>query len=189
MLMEHRFDAGFPWVKPNCDDNPERFRCRHFHFSEPLTEVLVQLFVPRGADVAFDQDSDIHGQTLCRPEAYYTHDLDRPGRRWLRDDRIELVRAVTPDACFDKLLSGDVDAITVNEFLGRRIIDRRNLGDEVKAMQRPVSVQSLHLVVPRTNPRARALLYRFNAGLRRLKNDDRYRDIVERQVWGHWSRL
>ncbi len=189
MLVEHQFDAGFPWVKPDCDANPDQFRCRNFNYSDPLIEVLVQLFVRQGSGLTFDEDGDIHGNSVCRPKGYFTHDLDRPDRRWLSQNEIELVRAPTPEACFGKLVTRDVDAVSVNEFLGRRVIDRRDLGGQVRAMERPVSVQSLHVIVPRTNPQARAFLYRFNAGLQRLKNDDRYREIVERQMSRHWSRL
>jgi polar amino acid transport system substrate-binding protein len=189
LLVDHEYDAGFPWLKPNCEDTPDNSRCKNFHFSDPLVEMLVQLFVRADEPLSFAQDSDIHGATLCRPKGYYTHDLDRPGRRWLSEGKIELVRAKTPKACFEQLASGEVDGVTINEFLGRRTVHDLGLKDKVVALDRPISVQGLHLIVPKTAPRATTFLYRFNAGVAKLKKAERYQAIVKRHMGAHWDRL
>lgn len=189
LLLDQEYDAGFPWLKPNCEDTPENFRCRNFHFSDPLVEMLIQLFVRADSDIEFSQDSDLHGRTLCRPKGYYTHDLDRPGRRWLSEGRVELVRGDGPADCFERLAAGEVDGVAVNEFLGRRTIHELGVEDEVRALDRPISVQGLHLIVPKTHPRATTFLYRFNAGVRELREAKRYERIVKRHMAAHWGRL
>jgi len=189
LLTEHQYDAGFPWLKPNCDDTPGHFRCQNFHFSDPLVEMLVQLFVRVDDPIPFRQDSDLVGATLCRPEGYYTHDLDRPGRRWLSEDKITLRRGATPKACFEMLADGEVDGVTVNEFLGRRTIHDMGMKDRLEAVDRPISIQGLHVIVPKTAPRATTFLYRFNAGVAELKKQQRYQKIVKRHMAAHWSRL
>lgn len=49
LLDEKQFDMGFPWLKPNCEQTPDNERCANFHFSDPLVEVLVLLFVREGS--------------------------------------------------------------------------------------------------------------------------------------------
>ncbi|MGB1236481.1 MAG: ABC transporter substrate-binding protein, partial [Planktomarina sp.] len=77
MLDSKKFDMGFPWYRPNCDETPDHDRCANFHFSDPIVELLGLLFVKNGSDFTFDQDSDAFGKTLCRPAGYFVFDIDR----------------------------------------------------------------------------------------------------------------
>ncbi len=188
LIQGGQFDAGFPWLKPNCDENPGHHRC-DFHFSDELVEMLVRLYVRPDGDFVFEKDRDIYGKTVCRPKGYYTFDLKREGREWLQRDRIQLVRAESPEACFEKLVDGDVDGVTMNEFTSRTTIHDLGIGDSVRAVQRPISIQGLHLIVPKTHPRGTTFLYRFNAGLRALKQQERYDEIVKRHLARHWDSI
>jgi hypothetical protein len=33
-------DMGFPWIKPDCAQDPDNVRCVNFHFPDPLVEIL-----------------------------------------------------------------------------------------------------------------------------------------------------
>ncbi len=94
---------------------------------------------PRRADsgFVFNQDSDIEGKTLGRPKGYYTHDLDENGRNWLRDKKITLLRLDSPDACFQALVAGTVDAVPESLFLGGDRLMALNLHGLVVPLERP----------------------------------------------------
>jgi hypothetical protein len=111
-------DMGFSWLRPNCEADPTNERCAHFHFSDPLFVMPIQLFVRAESGFTFDDESDIEGKTLCRPKGYYTHYLDADGRNWLKDCKITLVRLDSPDDCFRALVAGEVDAVPESPFLG-----------------------------------------------------------------------
>ncbi|MEL6679827.1 MAG: LysM peptidoglycan-binding domain-containing protein [Pseudomonadota bacterium] len=81
LMTSAMMDMAFPWVKPDCVSSPEEFRCQNFHFSDPMFEMLILLFVDKTRPVPFATDADIHGRTLCRPAGYFIHDLDRFARR------------------------------------------------------------------------------------------------------------
>src|SRR6056297_2779431 len=87
MLDGKEYDMGFPWLKPDCETTPDNERCTGFHFSDPLMDLPVMLFKRAESDFTYGSDADIPGRTLCRPAGYFTHDLDRAGRRWLSEDR------------------------------------------------------------------------------------------------------
>lgn len=189
-LLDNKvFDVGFPWLQPNCDTDPNHRRCKNFHFSDPLFEMLVLLFVRRDDNFKYASDRDIHGKTLCRPKGYYTHDLDRPGRRWISDRRINLVRGDDPADCFRRLQSGAVDGVTLNEFLGRLKVQELGLDQDVRALERPISIEGLHVLISKTHPRGTTFLYRFNEGLRRLKRSQRYNAIVSRHLSNYWRQI
>ena len=165
-----KFDMGFPWLRPNCEEDRENERCANFHFSDPLVELLILVFTRTDNAFAFESDEDIHGKTLCRPEGYFTHDLDRAGREWLKKGLITLVQAANPDACFELLMKGEVDGVTLNEFLGWTKINDLGLKGAVEPLRRPLSIEGLHVLISKKHWRGTTHLYRFNAGLEELKN-------------------
>lgn len=182
MLSGTQADMGFPWIKPDCSARPTEAMCTGFHFSDPLIEVLVMLFVNADDGFDFQSDADVLGKTLCRPKGYATHDLDRADRKWLEEGLVTLVRADSPQACFDLLTRGEVDAVTVNVFLGADTIDEMGLRGRVVPLERPLSTEGLHVIISKTHWRGTTFLYRLNAGLAALKASDRYTEIVSRHL-------
>lgn len=189
MLDSKEYDMGFPWFKPDCDGNPSNERCAHFHFSDPLVDLVILLFSRSDDPLSFETDSDLHGKTLCRPAGYFTHDLDRADRRWLTDGLVTLKQPATPDACFAMLVDGQVDAVALNEFLGVQKMFELDLTDKVAPLSRPVSVEGLHVLISKKHWRGTAHLYRFNAGLAKLKQSDRYNEIVSRHLALFWDQI
>ena len=188
-LSKTEADMGFPWLRPNCEQTPDDERCANFHFSDSLVEILILLFVRDGDGFAYASDEDIIGKTLCRPQGYFTHDLDRPGREWLRNGLVTLVQAPTPEACFGELLAGKVDAVTVNVFLGASTIDKMGIRGQVVPLDKPLSTEGLHVVISKKHWRGTTHLYRFNAGLAALKETDRYAQIVNKHLGIFWDRI
>ena len=182
MLDSKQFDMGFPWLRPNCEAEPSNERCANFHFSDPIFDILVLAYVRAGDAFTFESDADMHGKTLCRPKGYFTHDLDSEGRGWLSQGLVKLEQADDPQACFQLLMDGKVDAVTLNEFLGAGQIKSQGLVGQVTPLARPISSQSLHVIISKRHWRGTTNLYRFNAGLQKLKTTRRYDDIVSRHL-------
>ncbi|MDA7426777.1 transporter substrate-binding domain-containing protein [Thalassococcus lentus] len=188
-LDAKRFDMGFPWYQPNCAQTPNEERCKNFHFSDPLVEVLILLFVNEGSQFTFESDADIVGKRLCRPAGYFTHDLERPDRQWLSRGLVSLIQPDTPQDCFAALQAGDVDAVTVNVFLGATTIEGMGLRGKVVPLDRPLSSESLHVIISKKHWRGTTHLYRFNAGLAVLKDSDRYAQIVSKHLGIFWDKI
>lgn len=182
LLDEAKYDMGFPWVKPDCAAEPENERCANFHFSDPLFEMPIQLFVRADADFDYASDADVEGKTLCRPKGYYTHDLDADGRDWLKGGKITLVTPDSPDACFTMLVAGEVDIVPENLFLGAAKINAMGLRGKVKPLARPLSTETLHVIVSKKHWRGTTFLYRVNAGLAAIRANGRYDDIIKRHL-------
>ncbi|WP_333847602.1 LysM peptidoglycan-binding domain-containing protein [Phaeobacter italicus] len=189
MLDEKQFDMGFPWLKPDCAATPDNERCVNFHFSEPLITIPIMVFVRADDPFRFDSDADMIGKTLCRPDGYYSHDLDRSDRRWLSEGQVTLARAKTPAACFQRLMAGEVDAVSLNLFLGADTLIAEGLRDKVIPLERAISEEGLHVVISKRHWRGTAHLYRINAGLKALKAEGRFQDIVSRHLELFWAQL
>ncbi|MDJ0827189.1 MAG: transporter substrate-binding domain-containing protein [Rhodobacter sp.] len=182
MLDEKQFDMGFPWLRPDCESTPGDERCLNFHFSDPLMLMPIMLFVRTDNQFRFRGDADVVGRSLCRPKGYFTHDLDRAGRRWLSERKIAFVTGDSPRDCFRRVAEGEVDAATVNLFLGANVILEMGLRNRVVPLERPLSEEGLHVVISKRHWRGTAHLYRINAGLKRLHAEGRYQEIVARHL-------
>ncbi|MBU2865522.1 transporter substrate-binding domain-containing protein [Pacificibacter marinus] len=189
LLKEKDFDMGFPWGHGNCDAKPEEFRCQNFLYSDSLITVPIMLFVKNDNAFEFNTDEDLAGKSICRPDGYFTYDLEREGRDWLNNGVVTIVRAADANACMQKVMDGEADAASVNLFLGANLIVEMGLRDIILPLERPISEGGLHVVVSKTHWRATAHLYRVNEGLRALKADGRYHEIVGRHLEAFWAQL
>ena len=189
LLDEKRHDMGFPWVAPDCAAQPELRECAGFHYSAPLMDLPVMLFKRADAALSWDGQGDLAGARLCRPKGFFTHDLDRADRRWLSEGTVSLMRPATAETCFEALMAGEVDAVTVDVFLGAAKIVSMGLRGRVVPIDTPLSRETLHVVISKTHPRGTAHLYRVNAGLEALRASGRHTEIVARHLEIFWDRL
>jgi polar amino acid transport system substrate-binding protein len=190
LLSKNFLDMGFPWLQPDCVGDAENFRCVNFHFSEPMFEMLVLLFTAKDRPLEFNSDDDILGKTLCRPTGYYTHDLEKDGRRWLSDNKITFKQPRAVEDCFRMLLAGEVDAAAFNEFTGRSAIKDMGIEDQIVIVEsRPLSIEGLHVVVHKDHPDAEALLAEVNEGLERIRRSGDYQSIVDKHLAAFWEKF
>lgn len=190
LLAEHAYDMGFPWLQPNCADDPENYRCLNFLFSEPMFEMLVLLFTRTESPLAYAGDDDILGKTLCRPEGYYTHDLEKNGRFWLTKELIQLRQPSSIDECFRLLTEGEVDAVAVNEFTGRSAIKRLEIEDQVSIIDtKPLSIEGLHVLVHKQHPFAAQLINTMNDSLSIIQGSGSYQKILDRHLAEFWKQF
>lgn len=188
LLSNAMMDMGFPWSLPDCSKRPDYFRCSDYLHSESLFEFLVPLFVNKNNPIPFAQDDDMIGRTLCRPAGYYIFDLDRPDRLWVTDNKITLKRPQSVRECFQMLVDGEVDGVTLNEFTGRSMMNTMNIKDTVEINQgRPIAITGLHMLVSKDHPNAEAVIEIFNKGLQEIKDAGDYQSIVDRHMTNIWA--
>jgi polar amino acid transport system substrate-binding protein len=191
LLLTRAFDVGFPWARPNCDgvnlEPTSQFRCQRFFFSEPLYEVITGLFVQSGSRFKSLRTEEIAGATLCVPAGQPVHELDDHGRNWVRDNKVVLMRPPTVDECFRLLDSGTVDSVMESELAGRASITSLGLGDKVRMIEQPVALTTYHVLVSKSHPHARTILYYVNSSLEKLRESGEYDRIVERHLARFWE--
>ncbi len=187
LLSNALLDAGFPWYKPDCGNNPEEPRCKNFLFSDPLFEVLVLMFTDKARPLTFTKDEDLFGKTFCRPQGYETYLFEQQGRHWLRDGKVEVVQPLTTAECYEMVLEGKADAVVMNEFTGRAQIKELGLSDRFDAVPEPISIQALHVIVHKTHPEAQQMMDMVNAALRGIREDGTYQAIIEDHMARVWA--
>ena len=191
LLLTRAFDVGFPWARPDCEagnlDQSSQFRCQRFFFSEPLYEVITGLFVRANSKIRSLRREDVAGKTLCRPAGYPTHELDKDGRNWVRDNVVTLIRPPSVDECFRLLDNGTVDGVAEAELAGRASIVSLGLGDKVRMLDQPLALTTYHVLVSKSHPHARTILYYVNSSLEKLREKGEYDRIIERHLARFWE--
>jgi len=192
LLITKAFDAGFPWPKPDCDHASElsrdaRYSCQKFFYSDPLYEAFIILFVKSNSPIIFEKDDEILGKTFCQPAGRPTFELDKGGRNWVKDNKIVLMRPQTIEECFRLLDSGSVSVVVTADLTGKAVIAELDLGNHIKALQRPLAISTLHLIVPKAHPHASTILYYLNTALGKLKDSGEYDKIVDSHLSHYWG--
>ena len=192
LLLTRAFDVGFPWAKPECEnasalDAGSQLRCSKFFFSDPMYEVITNLFVRENSKIKSLRNEDIHGISICRPTGYPVHELDRAGRNWAKDGKVTLIRPSSVDECFRLLDSGTVDSVAMSELVARTSLNSLGMADRVRAIDQPLALTSLHVLVAKTHLHARTLLYYINSSMAKLRESGEYEKIVERHMAKFWE--
>ena len=192
LLVSRAFDAGYPWIKPDCDnlanlDADARYRCQKFFFSQPLYETLTYLFVKQNSKLNWTDEQQFAGRSFCRPAGYTTYEFDQNGRNWLKSGKITLMRPPSVEDCFRLLGSGSVDAVVVPDLVGQGTLSVMNMTSKVRMLEKPFAIHTLHVIVSKSHPNARTILYYINASLSKLRETGDFDHIVEEHLSLFWD--
>ncbi|WP_295542719.1 transporter substrate-binding domain-containing protein [uncultured Thiohalocapsa sp.] len=172
------FSATFPYLKNN-------ERLRQFYYSEPIFETMIFAYRDVNSPFQYSHEEDLKGRKVCRPEGYYTHDLER----FVKADVIELVRPEDIDECFDFLVEGKVDFVSVNEMTGNQQVVEKGLRDRVEPSDKIMSVEGLYVIFPKSTANGRVLQYKFNQELEKMKQSGELNGIIQRHVNHYYDSL
>ena len=125
--------------------------------------------------------------TCCRPTGYSVSQLDGYGRGWLKDDKITLMRPAMIEECFGLLDSGTVDGVVSAELAGMAAASSLGMRDRIRAVEAPVSLTTLHVLISKGHPQARTMLYYVNTALRERRESGDYDKIVEQHLLRFWQ--
>jgi polar amino acid transport system substrate-binding protein len=173
------FGATFPYL-----DNKERRKS--FHYSQPLYELLIFPFVNKDSSLHYETLQDLKGLTLCRPEGYYTHDI----QQLIDNNSVKLLRPKELETCFNMLKSGKVDVVPVNELTGQSMIYKMGLNDELKMLdENAISLETLHVIFSKFDYKGRILLYKFDRSISNLKETGILQEIISKHLENFYQSL
>ena len=188
LLGEGSFDLALLWSDGACDDAGASSACGTLHFSDPLIEVPLLLFVAAQSGQNHQAQSDLATARVCRPQEGMP--AARSAEEWRIEDlagRIEV--AQTAEACFQMLIAGQVDAVALDALRGPSTLAAMGLNRRVVALEQPVAQLALRVAAPKVHWRGTTMIYRVNAGLEALRAGGRYDRIVNRHMTLLWDRL
>ena len=178
-------DMVFPWFKPNCDrvenlSPSSAYRCTDFNHSDPFYEVFVDFYALNGSQyAAADSYDDLMGATLCRPEAWFTFDLEAEN---LTPPNVGYKTTVEQSGCWQLLLDGEVDIVTYDALPAEEDVREAGLTDQVTTLEALRSTVTTHIFVSKNNQFANDALPIINAGLEELRLSGEWFNIVRESI-------
>ncbi len=155
--------GAFPYVK-------DKDRLEKFYFSVPLYVTVERFFIAAGADIKFEQDSDLQDKIICRPLGYSHESI----LRLLDSSLVKLWEPHDLKTCFQILVAGRVDLVPIGEETGRALIYQL-YGNHppIDVLPKPIQVNGYHLMVSKNYPEAAAVVQRFDAAVKTMWEDGR----------------
>ena len=185
LLPSGAIDMVFPWFRPNCDrvenlSPSSAYRCTDFNHSDPFYEVLVDFYTLNGSPYAnADSYDDLMGARLCRPEAWFTFDLEAEN---LTPPNIEYTTTVAQNGCWQLLLDGEVDVVTYDSLPAEEDAREAGLTDRITTLEPLTGTVTTHIFVSKNNAFANEALPIINAGLEELRLSGEWFSIVRAAI-------
>jgi len=172
------FKASFPWY-----DTPDRRAA--LWYSRPVYEALVVVYNKVGTPLEFEGIDDLDGLNLCRPAGYFEDDIAAK----VEGGQIVRTAPETPADCFEMLVKGDVDVVSLSAMVGNAELIKLGYEDEVDVADTPLAIRPLHIVYPKFDPRSRGTMAKVDRELRAMDEDGTTAAIIERHLREHFSKL
>lgn len=164
------YQASFPYLKT-------AERERDFLYSEPIFSDFSYVWTRADDAIGADDPTRFRGRTICVPQGYHSPLLDLLGALIERDE-VKLERPDTPEKCVQMLIAGRVDALSGQETEIAVPIQLLGLAGRLAHDPVPLAKLDFHVIFSRTG--TGDLPDRFNAALRRMKDDGRYAALMAR---------
>jgi polar amino acid transport system substrate-binding protein len=173
LLPSGAFDGTFPWVAPDCEatDLAENMqtRCDNFRFTDPVYEIVTGLFTTSGDPLATTANhSDFEGKTICIPEGYGAFVMPDGG---VSEDAVTYAKPETPEACFEQLVAGTVDAVEMEVRQAADIANRLDINDQIATVEQLSAAVGLTVVVAKNNPDGDEIVAAINTGIENIRNN------------------
>lgn len=176
------FDISIAWYLPNCSkydmlSDAMQSRCDELDGSLPIYETVVGFFtLPGNQYEGVRNYSDYAGARICRPDAWFTFDLEEEG---LIEPVVSMHRPKSLEDCLELLEKGDVDVLSIeieSVPAGLKALDM----DEQAVVQNPYLTNLLELkfVTHKTNPRGRVYIAMLNRGLTEMRESGEWYAII-----------
>ena len=185
LLPSFAFETSFPWSKPECEKTALLTQeyiafCNSYNFSQPLYDIVEGFIARKGSafETAVNYEQ-FEGARICRSEGFPIDHLLVAG---LIVEDSELVRPLRVDACFEKLLQGTVDLISIDIQVAETIISRLGLDQKITNNKNLAVIKSLHAIAHKDSKSGNDLLLLLDNGVTTIRRSGEWYDIASTRL-------
>lgn len=160
-------------------------REQDFYYSDSIFSEEEVLFHLKDSPLNWHDISDLTGKTIGGSLAAYPN-LEKSAK----DGLITFHVSGEPHALLKRLFHHKMDAVAINKRVALYYLDNYFSPSEKKLFAYSPTVLKLrqyHLILSKTNPENKLVIERFNLGLKKLKENGRYRELSRLLSDGHYA--
>ncbi|WP_052190854.1 MULTISPECIES: ABC transporter substrate-binding protein [Chitinibacter] len=158
--LQGEFAATFPYIR-----TPEREA--EFLYSQPLFELRLFVFGRLGENLNGSQPATLRGKRYCQPLGWAVLPAIEA---LIKRGELYYHRPNDMAACMRLIALNYSDFTVTDHAQGLQLLGQLPATGNIIPLGEVMSVQTLHLIVPKAAPGGAALLQQFNTGLQRLGN-------------------
>ena len=183
LLSDVAYDMGIAWYRPDCSKIDKLaagsvFRCNNLDWSEPLFEQIVSYYTRADYPVPATH-ADLFGANVCRPAGYSNFMLEEFD---LVEPNITFSTPTSPSNCIEGLLDGTYDVAVLAVEVAEDALAPLGASDLVTRHEALDYVATLNVVTSKNNPDGADQLALLDAGLREIKTNGDWFQIVRRHL-------
>lgn len=125
---------------------------------------------------------DLVGARICRPAALNTYDMLDDG---MIEPIISLETATDLATCFDDLLNGIVDVVSVNGLTADVYFTEKGKNSKIVLLAEMASNHTVHAIAANNNPGGMVALQQLNTGLRKIRASGGWGEIARGYLLNH----
>jgi polar amino acid transport system substrate-binding protein len=166
-VQKGRWDGSFTGAR-----TPEREK--HFYYSEPVRKNEVVFFHLRSYPFDWLSFDDLTGSPIGGTIGY---DYSRAFSAAEKEGKITVERVPDDIMNFRKLLTGRIRIFPISKEVGNFKLNEHFQPDQIRLLTthpKPVTVNTVHLILSKKIKRNKRMLRLFNQGLKRLKQNRQY---------------
>jgi ABC-type amino acid transport substrate-binding protein len=185
-------DLLLPWDLADCDrpsglTQTQAMLCDRAVFSDPIMQVVVGLFTLADSTLKFDSDSSIDGRSICVPLDRDLTELTAPGRNWIAEKRITLVRLPTLIDCIGLVQRREADALVATDLEGWTLLRQIGIPTLFAMADRPLGTRTIHAAVWKNHPQADTMIETVNRAIRQVKESGGHANLVRQHLMSIWD--
>jgi len=148
-------------------------RAKDFLYSDEVIFLETAIFYNKGTEFDWSTFEDLQGKKIggIIGFAYNIDNLEKSGV-------VTIDRIAEPESNFKMLVNNRVDLVAEDLFVGREIIAKLSLADEISIHEKPMNRKSFHLIVGKKVAGAKVIITTFNQGLEKLKASGQYQQMI-----------
>jgi hypothetical protein len=191
LLPSGAYDAGYMWFMPDCSKvdlyGPEaKMRCSTYLATDPFFEDAVGFYTKAGSPlVNATSYEDLKGKRLCRPEGWFMWDLEAEG---LVEPAVIMVKPATQIDCWKALEADEADVVTFDAAPAEDDLVTLKISDNIKEIKALASIQTSHVLIPKSNPNGEAYIAILNKGLAEIRADGTWFNMLTTRMREHEER-
>lgn len=192
LTNETAADILLPWDLADCERPNDLTQslamlCDRATFSDPIMQVVIGLFSLAGGDFKFDNDANIQGRSLCVPHDRDLAELTAPGRNWIAEKRITLVRQPSLIDCISAVQRREADAFVATDLEGWHLLKQFGIAPLFAMAERPLGTRTIHAAVWKAHPQAAEMLDAVNRAIRQTKDSGTHASLVRQHLMTIWD--
>ena len=149
-----------------------------FLISEPVYKISAHFFYNNSLDFSWRNVSDLKGYTISALIGGYYGDAFEAAEK---SGEIKVVRVYDETENVKKLLDGSIDLAPLYITSFNYVLKTQGLGDkrsEFSYHPKPLFTNSVHLLMPKSNPQSQSNMALFNQGLKVIKSNGAMQSIL-----------